>query len=101
MIQNINVKDLIANDEKETSAMKDEMNQLKTIVSQMENKIIILSQELKRTIGNSVNEIVEIVVKTIYNSKASVKPSGSEKKTNIAVKCDHCEFIGENKNLLI
>ena len=39
MIQNINVKDLIANHEKEISAMKDEMKQLKTIVSQIENKI--------------------------------------------------------------
>ena len=29
-----------------------------------------------------------------------MKPSGSEKKTNIAVKCDHCEFICENKNLM-
>ena len=45
MIQNINVKNLIANHEKEISAMKDEMKQLKTIVSQMENKIIILNQE--------------------------------------------------------
>ena len=39
MIQNINVKDLIANHEKEVSAMIDEMNQLKTIVSQMSHEL--------------------------------------------------------------
>ena len=67
----------------------------------MENKIMILSQELKRTIGNSVNEIVEILVKSIDDSKASVKPSGSEMKTNISIRCDHCDFKCENNNLMI
>ena len=39
MIQNINVKDLIENCEKEVSAMIDEMNQLKTIASQMSHEL--------------------------------------------------------------
>ena len=51
-------------------------------------------------IGNSISKIVKIVVKTIDNSKAIVKPFGSEKKTNIYVKCDHCEFICKNNNLM-
>ena len=41
-----------------------------------------------------------MVVKTINNSRATVKPSGSEKKTNIYVKCDHCEFICKNNKLM-
>ena len=47
MNQNKNIKDLIANHEKEINAMINEMNQLKTVVFQMENKIMILSQDLK------------------------------------------------------
>ena len=41
-----------------------------------------------------------MVVKTIDNSKGTVKPSGSEKKTNISVKCEHCEFICKINNLM-
>ena len=81
--------------------MIDEMNQLKTIVFQMENKMMILNQDLKSTIGNSVSEIVEVVVKTIDNSKASVKPSESEKKINLYIKCDHCEFKYDSNNLML
>ena len=52
----------------------------------MENQIMILSQDFKKR--NSVSEVAEVVVKTIDNSKASVKPSESEKNINISVKCD-------------
>ena len=44
--------------------MKNELHQMKAIVSQVGNQIMILSQELERTVKNSVKEIVEIVVKT-------------------------------------
>ena len=47
MNQNKNIKDLITNNEKEINAMINEMNQLKTVVFLMENKIMILSQDLK------------------------------------------------------
>ena len=43
MNQNIDIKDIIANHEKEISAMIYEMNQLKTIALQIKNKIMILS----------------------------------------------------------
>ena len=81
--------------------MIDERNQLKTIVFQMENKIMILCQDLKSTIGNSVSEIVKVVVKTIDNSKASVKPSESEKKINLYIKCDRCEFKCNSNTLML
>ena len=81
--------------------MKRELNQMKAIVSQMGNQIMILSQELERTVKNSVKEIVEIVVKTIHNSKASEITSGAETKTDSSVQCDLCEFNCENENIMI
>ena len=86
---------------KEISAMKHELNQMKAIVSQMGNQIMILSQELERTVKNSVKEIVEIIVKTIHNSKASEITSGAETKTDLSVQCDLCEFNCENENIMI
>ena len=53
MNQNTNIKDLTANHEKEICAMLDEMNQLKQLYSKWKKKIMILSQDLKGTIGNS------------------------------------------------
>ena len=65
--------------------MKHELNQMKAIVSQMGNQIMILSQELERTVKNSVKEIVEIVVKTIHYSKASEIIIEAETKTDLSV----------------
>ena len=81
--------------------MKHELNQMKAILSQMGNQIMIPSQELERTVKNSVKEIVEIVVKTVHNSKASEITSGAETKTDLSVQCDLCEFNCENENTMI
>ena len=57
--QNNSVKHLITNHEKEISTMKHELNQMKAVVSQMGDQIMRLSQELERTVKNSVKEIIE------------------------------------------
>ena len=61
----------------------------------MGNQIMIRSQELERTVKNSVQEIIEFVI------KASEIISGAEtKKTNLSVQCDLCDFKCENENII-
>ena len=62
---------------------------------------MILSQELEITVKHSVKEIVEIVVKTIHNSKASEIIPGAGTKTDLSVQCDLCDFNCENENIMI
>ena len=69
--QNNSVKHLITNHEKEISTMKHELNQIKKIVSQMGNQIMIHSQEQKKNSKEKCKRNCRNVVKTIHNSKAS------------------------------
>ena len=96
----INVKELITNHEQEMSAIKHEMNQLKLIISQMGNQIMILNQELQNTIQINVQEIVKIVVETLDKSKDPVQPSEAEQESPFSVHCDHCEFNCKNEKLM-
>ena len=86
--QKINIKELIKNHEKDIGAIKDEMNQLKAIISQMGKQILILNQNLENINKINVQEVVEIVVKTLDNSKGSVKPSQEERDSDLLFQCD-------------
>ena len=86
---------------KKIGAMKDEMNQLKVIISYIGNQILIKNQNLECINKRNVQEIVEIAVKTPDNSKVSVKPSKEEKYSKLPVHCDYCGFNCENENLTI
>ena len=68
--------------------MKDEMNQLKVIISQMGNQILILNQNLENINKINVQEVVDIVVKTLDNSNGSVKPSQNDKDSDLPLHCD-------------
>ena len=85
--QKINVKDHIKNHEKLIVAIKDETNQLKEIISQIGNQILILNQNIEHINKINVQEVVEIVVKT-DNSQGSVKPSQEERDSDLPLHCD-------------
>ena len=90
------VKYLITNHEKGIRTMKHELNQMKAIVSQMGNQIMILSQELERTVKNSVQEIIEFLVKAL-----EIESGAETKTTNLSAQCDLYDFKCENKNIII
>ena len=62
---------------------------------------MIKNQNLEYINKRNVQEIVEIAVKTLDNSKVSVKPSEEEKFSKFPVHCDYCGFNCENQNLMI
>ena len=96
----MNVKELITNHEQEISTIKNEMNQLKLIMSQMGHQIMILNQELQNTNQINVQEIVKIVVETLDKSKDLVEHSEAEQEMAFSVHCDHCEFNCKNEKLM-
>ena len=63
------------------------MNQLKAIISRMGNQIFILNQNLENINKINVQEVVEIVVKTLDNSQGSVKPSQEEMDSDLPFHC--------------
>ena len=84
----------IANHEKEIAAIKDEVNQLKGIICQMQNQIILLNQNLDSTNKINTNKNVENVdsVKAAEVEKdiSEVVNASANIPANIKFKCDMC-----------
>ena len=93
-------KGIVAND-KEFNDLKDELNKLKVLISQMAIQIQILNEEIQKGKETNIAEVVSIVIKLMENSKGSeLSPAASREDEN-HLNCDQCEFKIMNENDMI
>ena len=72
----------------EINAMKEEISHLKVIINNMQNQINTLGQELEMSQKTNIEEVFKVAVPILESSRSSVK-SGTEKKENYIIECDH------------
>ena len=62
---------------------------------------MLLNQEMQTSKKSNIEEIGELLVFLLDNTKASAKSSTAAKQTEISINCDICDFKCENEKLLI
>ena len=99
--QNENIQKVIVANNKEVNDLKDEVNQLKVLISQMANQIQFLNKEKQKGLETNIAEVVSIVIKTMDNSLSSeLSPEATGEDEN-HLNCDQCEFKSKNEDDMI
>jgi hypothetical protein len=69
--KNENIQKVMVANNMEVNNLKDEVNQLKVLISQMAIQVRILNEEIQKGKETNIAEVVSIVIKLMDNSKSS------------------------------